>query len=64
MMPPKGKSTNTLQRAGEDERGRQPRGVGGRTSLGVQIKILNFNILGGFQKENCFLEGWGWGVHV
>ena len=57
MMPPKGKSTNTLQRAGEDGRGRQPRGVGGRTILGVQIKILNFNILGGFRKKIVFWRG-------
>ena len=65
MMPPKEKSTKTLQRAGEEG---VSLGVGGGTLILLYIRrlgpflgvqILNFNILGGFQKDEILGDG-GW----
>ena len=64
MVQPKGKSTKTLQRAGEE--GVSPGGFGGEGTLILSyicrlgpflgVQILKFNILGaGFRKMNIFV---------
>ena len=59
MMPPKEKSTKTLQRAGKE--GVSP-GLGGTLTLPyirrlgpfLGVQVLNFNIFGGFQADVFF----------
>ena len=67
-MPPKGKSTKTLQKAGG--RVRKPRGFGEVTlilsyvrRLGpfLRVQILNFDIFWGFSERYFFLRGGGGG---
>ena len=74
-MPPKEKSAKTLQRAEEEGEARWGGGVGVERGEGTLIlpyirrlgpflgvKILNFNILGVFQKDEYFLGLWVGGI--